>query len=127
MSLGREYGILVDVVQDIFVLCIRQVFYHCFQFVADTLYLMIGLIFEEHIDEVGPFLESVLLVVCLDIFVDVFQLDGVLSVCWVVDDDLLSKDMSFESYSQKLEYKLFVHIYVEYRRVVGCLVGDEYR
>ena len=87
----------------------------------------IGLIFEEHIDEVGPFLESVLLVVCLDIFVDVFQLDGVLSVCWVVDDDLLAKDMSFESYSQKLEYKLFVHIYVEYRRVVGCLVGDEYR
>ena len=68
-----------------------------------------------------------LFVVCLDIFVDVFQLDGVLSVCWVVDDDLLAKDMSFESDSQKLEYKLFVHVYVEYRRVVGCLVGDENR
>ena len=58
---------------------------------------MIGLIFEEHIDEVGPFLESVLLVVCLDIFIDVFQLDGVLSVCRVVDDDLLAKDVPFES------------------------------
>jgi hypothetical protein len=42
------------------------------------------------------------------------------------DDDLLAEDVAFDTETEQFHEEHLIHLHIEHRRVVGCLVGDEY-
>ncbi len=73
MSLGRENRVEVEIVQDDLVPGVGQILYHVFQLIADAFYLVVGLVSEEHIDEVRKLLQLVYLIIYSDVAVQLLQ------------------------------------------------------
>ena len=53
VRLDGQHGIVGEMRDDVFVACVAQVFYHRLELVADTLNLIVRLVFEEHLDDIG--------------------------------------------------------------------------
>ena len=86
---------------------------------------MVGLILEEHMDEVWKLLQLVYLIIYRDILVQLLQQHGIFLVSRFFDDYLLAEDVALDAQTQQLHEEVLVYLHVEHCRVVGCLVGHE--
>ena len=105
---------------------IGQILYHVFKLIANALNLVVGLVFEEHIDEVWKLLQLVYLIIYIDVAVELFQSLCIFCIFRLFDDDLLAEDVAFDTETEQFHEEHLIHLHIEHRRVVGSLVGDEY-
>ena len=115
MSLRSEDRVEVEIVKDDLVPGIGQILYHVFKLIADAFNLVVGLVFEEHIDEVWKFLQLVYLIIYLDIAVELFQSLCIFCIFRLFDDDLLAEDMAFDTETEQFHEEHLVHFHIEHR------------
>ena len=86
---------------------------------------MVGLIFEEDLDDIGRRLEVVLMGVLGHLVADAVELLDVMLVVGVVDDDFLAGDMALAPHAEDAHAEVNVGVEVEHGGVVVGFVGDE--
>ena len=97
------------------VLGVAQVLDNLFQFLADAFYLVVGLILEEHMDEVWKLLQLVYLIIYRDILVQLLQQHGIFLVSRFFYDYLLAEDVALDAQTQQLHEEVLVYLHVEHR------------
>ena len=127
MRLHGQYGIAVQYGHDELVARVAQVFDDGFEFVADVLNDMVGMIAEEHLDYVRRRFEAARLRIFGDLSVQQPELGGITAVGRVVQDYFLAGYAALEAESEHPPQQVHVHIGIEHRRVVVRLVGEEHR
>ena len=115
MRFGGEDGVFVQLCHDDLITCVRQIFDDSFQFLADAFNLVVGLVAEEHFDNVRRRLQVVCYRICFDVSGQLLEDFCIALIGWILDDDFLAGDMSFDTQAEHLHHHIAPDIYVEYR------------
>ena len=125
VGLHGDDGIVVQFGKHHFVARVRQVVDDSFHLLADTFYLVVRLIAEEHLHRIGHTHETMLMGIGGDLFGDAVELNGIFPILGFADDNLLSEDVTLLAEPEQSHEERAIGIEIEHHRVVIGLVGDE--
>ena len=108
MGLDGEDGVAVEGREDDAVARVAQVFDDLFHLLADVLYLVVGLVVEERLDEVRKLLQFVYLIIYSDVAVQLLQRCGIFPVFRIFNDYFLAEDVALDSQTQQLHEEVLV-------------------